>query len=294
MNARIDLQTEDVRLFTSCVAEGSLSAAARGMGLSQAVASRRIQRLEAAIGVPVLHRTTRALRPTAAGERLLAAARVVLAELAALERSTGAARQDAVGDVHVSAPVLLGQAVGGTLVSELARRHPELRLHLSLTNTRVDLVRARVDVALRVGTLPDASLSAARIATARIGAYARRDHHARAKHPSELLRARWIGLPTETRLRATGPRGQRWTDTVTPVFTCDDRAVLRSAAADGLGVVLLPTFLGDAEPALGRLVPDWHFGSVPLHAVWLPEAREDPRVRAVIEVVKAWGRAQRW
>jgi DNA-binding transcriptional LysR family regulator len=290
----IDVRTEDLRLFVACLAQGSLSAAARSHGLTQAGASRRIQRLEAALGAPVLHRTTRALRATAEGERLLTTARVMLAELGALAQSAERARAAPTGEVHVSAPVLLGQAVGGALVRALRERHPDLHLRLSLSNARVDLVRDGIDVALRVGPLPDTSLLAARITSAEVGVYARRDRHARAKHPSELASAPWMGLPAEATLKATGPAGQRWRGTVSRVFVCDDRAVLRDAAVAGLGAVLLPTFFGDAEPALRRVVPDWHFGKVPVHVVWLPEAREDPRVRAVCDVMKAWGRAPTW
>lgn len=290
----IDLRTEDLRLFVACLAQGSLSAAARSQGLTQAGASRRIQRLEAAVGAPVLHRTTRALRATAEGERLLTASRAMLAELGALERAADHARAAPAGEVHVSAPVLLGQAVGGALARTLHERHPDLRLRLSLSNARVDLVRDGVDVALRVGPLPDTSLLAARITAAEVGAYARRDRYARAKHPSELAREPWIGLDAEATLKATGPQGQRWRGAVSQVFVCDDRAVLRDAAVAGVGAVLLPTFFGDAEPALRRIVPEWHFGRVPVHVVWLPEAREDPRVRAVCEVMKAWGRAPTW
>ncbi|MFO0626863.1 MAG: LysR substrate-binding domain-containing protein [Polyangiales bacterium] len=289
-----DLRTEDLRLFVASLTLGSLSAAARAQGLTQAGASRRIQRLESALGAPVLHRTTRALRATVEGERLQVAARAMLAELDAFGHAAERARAAPVGEVHVSAPVLLGQAVGGALARALCERHPDLRLRLSLSNARVDLVRDGVDVAVRVGPLPDTSLLAARITAAEVGAYARRDRHARAKHPSELARAPWIGLPAEATLKAAGPEGQRWRGAVTQVFVCDDRAVLRDAAVAGVGAVLLPTFFGDAEPALRRVVPDWHFGRVPVHVVWLPEARDDARVRAVCEVMKAWGRAPTW
>lgn len=294
MGARIDVRTEDLRLFLRCVGDGSLSAAARAMGLTQAVASRRIQRLEAAVGAPVLHRTTRALRPTADGERLLPAARAVVVELGGLERASHGAREAPSGEVRVSAPVLLGQSVGGTLAAELARRHPALRLSLSLANARVDLVRDGIDAAFRVGPLPSNSLLAARIATARIGAYASGGLGARATHPSDLVSLRWIGHVSDASLAATGPSGARFRGRVPLSFVCDDRIILRDAAAAGLGVVLLPTFLGDAAPGLHRVVRAWHFGRVPIHVVWLPEARSDPRVRAVVEVITAWGRAQRW
>jgi DNA-binding transcriptional LysR family regulator len=294
MIEKIDVQTEDLRLFVRCVSEGSLSAAARALGLTQAVASRRIQRLEAAFGSPVLHRTTRSLRATASGEQLLAVARRMLAELASLERATGAARETPSGEVRVSAPVLLGQVVGSTLAAALLERHAALRLVLLLSNTKVDLVREGIDVALRVGTLPSTSLLAARIATAHIGAYTRRERGTPAKHPAELLALPWLGLPGETELRASGPGGQRWRAKAPLAFACDDRIVLRDAAAAGLGFALLPTFLGDREPGLQRCAKDWQFGKVPVQLVWLPEARHDPRVRAVVEVMTAWGRAQTW
>lgn len=291
----MDLHTDDLRLFARCVSEGSVSAAARTLGLPQAAASRRLQRLEAAVGAPLLHRTTRALRPTAEGERLLPVARAVLGELAGWERASAVTRAEATGDVRVSAPVLLGQVVGSTLAAALAQRHPGLRLVLSLSNARVDLVRDGVDLALRVGPLPSASLRATRVATAHVGAYVRRDLAPEAaEHPRALVDLPWIGAPQDRVLRATGPAGEAFSAPVAFRFVCDDRGVLRDAACAGLGAALLPTFLGDAEPGLTRLAPAWQFGRVPIRVVCLREARGDPRVRAVIEVVAAWGRERAW
>jgi DNA-binding transcriptional LysR family regulator len=292
MSASIDLQTEDLRLLDRCVRDGSLSAAARALGITQAAASRRLHRLEADVGGPVLHRTTRALRPTALGERVLALARTFVAELDALERAATDARVEATGTVRVSAPVLLGQALGAALALDLAQRHPGLLLDLSLGNARVDLVRDDIDLALRVGRLPDATLKATRLATARIGAYVAPDGRPEPTSPEALLDRRWIGLPGETLLRATGPAGARWEGEVTLAFRCDDRLVLRAAAVAGLGAVLLPTFLGDDTPGLVRLLPEWRFGEVPLHGVWLPESRADPRVRAVLDGVGRWIRSR--
>lgn len=294
MNTYIDLQTEDLRLFVGCVSHGSLSAAAKVQGLTQAVASRRIQRLELAVGAPLLHRTTRSLRPTSDGERLLASARVMLAELTSLERSTRQSRESPIGEVRVSAPVLLAHAMGGVLATELAERFPELRLFLTLSNERVDLVRDGIDVALRVGSLPNTSLLSASVATARIGPYAQRAGFRQVKHPAELLELPWVGHENDAVVRGVGPAGERWQARVELSFTCDDRRILRDSAVAGLGVALLPTFLGDVEPTLRRLVPDWHFGRVPVRALWLPEARNDPRVRAVVEVVTRWGSQQKW
>lgn len=294
MSATIDVQTEDLRLLVRCVAEGSLSRAAKGLGLTQAVASRRVQRLEAAVGTSLLHRTTRSLRPTRDGERLLVTARAVLGELEALEQGTRQAKTVAAGEVRVSAPVLLGHAVGSALATELARRFPELKLVLSLSNARVDLVRERVDVALRVGPLPSTSLLAAPIATAHLGVYAHRSLFTKVKAPADLLTGPWVGHEADTVVRGVGPAGERWSGRVSLRFVCDDRVILRDAAAAGLGAAVLPTFLGDPEPSLRRLVPAWSFGRVPVRAVWLPEARRDPRVRAVVEVMTAWGRQQPW
>lgn len=297
MTARLDVQTEDLRLFLACVEGGSLSAAARSLGLAQAVASRRLQRLESALGARVLHRTTRALRPTLAGDRLLGTARSVVAELTSFAQSRVASQAVASGDVHVTAPVLLGQAIGGPLARELAERHPALRLRLSLSNAKIDLVRSGMDVAIRVGQLPNRTLLSLRIAIASVGVYAaqprgKSERRRVLRHPSELLTARWIAIPNDETIHATGPRGERWSGAVKAAFLCDDRQVLREAAKQGLGLVLLPTFFGDADPDLERLLPEWRFGRVPIHALWLPESKEDLRVRAVVDSAARWGKTQ--
>lgn len=293
MSVSIDVSTEDLRLLARCARDGSLSAAARALGITQAAASRRIQRLEAAVGGPVLHRTTRALRPTAHGDRVLALAHSVIAELEVLERATSGARALPTGTVTVSAPILLGQVLGGSLAADLAQRHPSLVLDLRLSNARADLVRDGVDLAIRVGRLPDAALKATRLATARVGAYAPGDGAPGPGSPEALRSWPWVGLPSEATLRAVGPGGATWEGRVELRFRSDDRLALRAAAVAGLGAVLLPTFLGDQTPGLVRLLPEWSFGEVPLHGVWLPESGGDPRIRAVLAGVRRWIDARR-
>ena len=220
---------------------------------------------------------------------MLAVAREILASVDSLERNIAGERESPSGRVRLSAPVLLGQGIGADLAAALRSRAPGLLLDLSLTNERVDLVRTGFDIALRVGELPDATLLARRLGYACIGAYARAGLLGELPlRVEDLSTLPWIGLPDGDSMQAVGPGGQRWAGRARLRFICNDRVVLRDAAARGLGAVLLPTFVGEAHPDLVALLPEWHFGEVPLHAVWLPEARDDPRVRAVIDVCASW------
>lgn len=286
----MDLRTEDLRLFIACVEAGTISAAARIVGLTQVAASRRLARLEAEIGTAVLHRTTRALRVTTAGNRLLDAAREIVGVVEEFERTMLVSSRQVRGEIRVSAPVLLGQMLGADIALVLSREHPALRLSFLLSNDRIDLIRDRVDLALRVGPLPDATLIARRLATADLAVYGARSvlGEAKVSRPEQLRRHAWIGAPADARLEARNSKGRSWRATLSLSFTSDDRRVLRDAAARGLGLVVLPTFLGEPDDRLERVLPAWTFGSVPLHAVWLPEARDDPRIHAVVSSCLQW------
>ena len=157
-------EIEDMRLLVRAIATGSLSAAGRELGVSPAVASKRLTRLECDLGARLVQRSSRHLHLTEEGaiyhERCIA----ILAEIDEAERAVVASRTQIAGMLHVSAPVDLGRQWVAPAAAAFAVQHAQLQLRMSLSDGLVDLLEASVDVAVRIGTLDDSRLVSRRLA----------------------------------------------------------------------------------------------------------------------------------
>lgn len=139
---------------------GSLSAAARALDLSPAVASAAMKRLESELGVLLFVRTTRAMRLTVEGERLLARCRPVLAELQAAEEEAVAGRAVVSGDLQISMPSDLGRNVILRWLDEFQAEYPAVRLRVQMSDRLANVFRDPVDLAIRYGVPPDSNMVA--------------------------------------------------------------------------------------------------------------------------------------
>jgi DNA-binding transcriptional LysR family regulator len=182
---------EDMALFARAVAAGSLSAAGRELGLSPAVASKRLARLEARLGARLLQRSSRRLSLTDEGALYLERCRAILADVEEAEALVGGDAAGARGTLRVSATTHVGRRWVGPAAADFARRHPEASVLLSLSDRVVDLIEEGLDCAVRVGPLADARLVARKLADNRrvvcaTPGYLRR--HGKPRTPGDLAR----------------------------------------------------------------------------------------------------------
>jgi DNA-binding transcriptional LysR family regulator len=154
-------QLKRMAVFAEVVAAGSLTAAARRLGMTPSAVSQHLRQLEGALGLALLHRSTRKLTLTEAGARYIEGCTAMVAAARAAEQALARHRDEPEGELRIAAPI----GFGGLLARALAplRRHPRLTLQLLLDDALVDLIEARVDIALRAGSLPDSSLVARRL-----------------------------------------------------------------------------------------------------------------------------------
>ena len=157
---------ETWQIFVAVASRRSFSGAARALGRSPQAVTRAIAALEKRVGARLLHRTTRAVSLSSDGERRLDRARRLVAELDALEAPDDAAAP-LTGRLSVTAPVLFGQLRVAPLVCELLAAHPGLDARLLLVDRVVSLADEGLDLAVRIGELPDSSLRARRVGTVR-------------------------------------------------------------------------------------------------------------------------------
>lgn len=154
------MQIPDVEVFSAIAESGSLSAAARRLGLSPMTVSRRLASLEGELGVRLFHRTTRSVSLTAEGETFLPFATTLLEASEGAKISLKSNAGAASGVLKVTAPTVFGQAVIMPLIPDLLAEHPALRVDLTLSDSIVDIVGLGIDVAVRIATLRDSALIA--------------------------------------------------------------------------------------------------------------------------------------
>lgn len=236
------MQLSDVRIFLAVVNAGSLSGAGRQLDIGPMQVSRRLAALEDALGVRLLHRTTRAVALTAEGEAFLPYASTMSEAEEGARGVLGLASASASGILKLTAPNILGEAIVVPLLPKLLDAHPALRIDLDLSDRVLDIAGQGIDVALRVATMADSELVARRIdSNPRIvcaaPAYLKRRGvpHLLAdleRHECIVLHAvpRWPFVFDEGGLRRMRVNARIATSNV---------AAARSAALQGLGLVML-------------------------------------------------------
>jgi DNA-binding transcriptional LysR family regulator len=283
-----------LRLYTRVARLGSFSAAARECGVSQPQASRIIAELEAELGVRLLTRTTRAVVLTEAGGEFLARIEPILAALDEAEHSVregGELR----GLVRMSMPSSFGIRDVIPRLAAFAERHPNLHLQLQLGDRRQDLVRDAVDVAIRLGRLPDSTATAKLIATIPRVVVASPDYLARygaPEAPEDLVHHRIVGgtaaaVPAAWKFRKDG---QERDVKLEPHFSTDENEGAVAAAAAGFGITSTSGWACRRELENGALVlllRDWALERIPVHAYFPMGRATRAAARAVIDHLTA-------
>src|SRR5688572_1823464 len=155
---------QEMTVFTRVVAAGSLSAAARELGLSPALISRKLAALESRLGVRLINRTTRSLHLTDEGASYHESCARVLAEIDEAEAAVSAGRVEPRGTLKVALPASFGHQHIAPLIPEFAARYPEVHIALSLSDRNLSLIDEGFDLAVRIAELEDSSLAARRLA----------------------------------------------------------------------------------------------------------------------------------
>ena len=285
-----DVLTE-MSVFSRVVAAGSLSSAARELGLSPAMVSRRLAALEARLGVRLVNRTTRSLRLTDEGASYFETCSRLLTEIDEADAAVSAGRVEPRGPLKVALPAAFGNRHIAPLIPRFAARYPKVQLALSLSDRTVNLVEEGFDVAIRIAELEDSSLAARKLAPNRRVVCASPDYlrrHGTPRTPEDLAAHNCL---TSTDFVMSwdykGPDGTSASVRVSGRYACDNWEVLRQWALAGLGVALKSTWDVRQHLEDGSLVPlcpGYTFGTdVAIYAVY-PHRRFLPaKTRAFIE-----------
>jgi DNA-binding transcriptional LysR family regulator len=279
---------EDLRTFVEVADAGGVTPAARRLGLSKSIVSRRLMRLEQELGAQLLSRTTRGASLTEAGATFREHAARVALELDAA-RDAISPEGDIRGRLRIAAPLTFGPTHLAPVLAELASRHPQLQVHTVYGDQYVDLVAQGFDAAVRVGYLPDSYLVARRIAPIR-GKFVASPAYIEARGAPEVPEdlANHEALMQGTEAWRMMSNGKEISVGVHGRFKADNGEALVEAALAGLGICAVPDFLIDAHVASGALVPVLVNHPPPeagLFVVRPPGAFPPRKVRALMEIM---------
>lgn len=276
---------DDQRVFLAVLEEGSLSAAARRLGLSHPTVRSRIETLEQQLGTVLFTRSVNGLTPTAAAEALREPARAMAMASEFFVRQASTSGGEAGGTVRISVPDFMGVEVIPAMLARLRETHPAIRIELSLSNLPADLLAQEVDLAVRTVAPKQDALVARKVAAIPLGFFASHGYVERRGRPAslaELAEHDVIG-PDRNRSdlamvdRLGGLSRDRF------VLRTDSHPAHVAAARAGIGIAVAQVPVGERDPNLVRILPDLDVLVLETWIVTHENLARVPRVRAVFD-----------
>lgn len=280
----------EMAIFAKVVDAGSYTRAADKLGLPKSTVSRKISQLEERLGVRLLHRTTRAIKPTEMGKAYYNHCSQMVAEAEEAQRSIHQLQAEPSGLLRITAPVAFGSSFLVETVQSFLALYPQVRMDVMLDNKVLDLVEDEIDVAFRVGPMSDSSLVARNLGTIRMimcasPSYVKKNGAPKTiadlnKHSCIMLNnVPWV---------LQGPGGGRVDVDVDSRLLINDMETTKRVLVDGYGVGLLPITMACDEIERGQLVqvlPDYHFPDRDIYLVYHSRRQLPTKVVAFIDFV---------
>ncbi len=291
-----DIQPADLGFFSTLASAGSLSAAARELGITTPAVSKHLALMESRLGIPLVIRTTRRMSLTQEGELYLEHARRILAEIDDMGQLLGVSKQMPKGLLRVNATLGFGRSHVAPLISRFVRKHPEVEVQLQLSVNPPPLTEDTFDVCIRFGEPPDSRVVARRLAPNRRLLCAAPSYLAKRgtpRVPNDLTRHNCIGIRQGEEAyglwRLTNGRGKSATTEAVKTrgsLTTNDGEIAVSWALDGHGILMRAEWDIARHLQSGRLVqvlPQYHTPDADIYAVYPQRHQSAARVRAFVD-----------
>ncbi len=275
-------------VFAEVVERGSFTAAAKALGRSKAAISKEVSALERRLGAQLLNRTTRSMSLTEIGEAFYERCQRVAEQTELAELSVSELQAEPRGEIRVAAPMSFGHRILAPALPAFLEKHPELRVDVDLTDRKIDLVREKFDLALRIGVLRDSSLVARKLAPLRAVVCATPSYlatHGTPERPEDLVDHECLSYrPPPDAWNFSEP--DLVVETSGRLNADNGDALLEAGLADA-GILYLPTFVVADDVRAGRLVPLFlertYFREAGAWAVYPANRHLSPKVRAFID-----------
>lgn len=278
-------------VLLAVIDSGSLSAASRQLKMPLATVSRKVSELEAHLGAQLITRTNRKILLTETGRSYVEAAKEILARVEEAERVAAGEYSAVKGDLTVSAPIVFGRLHVLPIIVEFLKAHPQIDMRLTLGDRFANLVDDHIDVALRIGNLPDSNLVATKIGSVRRVVYASPDYvtrHGAPSHPRALVDHDCITFENVTAAHAWQflDEGRELTAPIRSRLVVNTAEAAVDAAIAGLGLTRVLSYQVARPVADGLLVPlleTFEHPSLPVQLVYPPQGLVPMKLRAFVD-----------
>lgn len=282
---------QEMQVFQAVAEERSFSRAARRLALSAPSVTRAVAHLERRLGARLLDRTPRGVRVTEAGERFLADCRRILVELEEAEAVAASDQAVARGLLGVTSPVLFGELVVTPILVDFLTREPGVSIRAVYADRVVPLIEEGIDVAIRIGPLPDSGLVAKRVGRVRrvvCGSPAFFATHGRPAHPEDLVRFPIVASSASAFLTdwRFGDRSREIVVRPNPRLVVSSNHAVIDAARAGAGITRVLSYQVDALVAIGALecvLEDFALEPLPVHVVHAGGRKPPRKVKAFVD-----------
>lgn len=278
--------------FVRVVEAGGISAAADRMNVAKSVISRRLKELEEHLGVELFHRTTRQMNLTDTGHAFYQQSVRILADILEAEHATSQIHGALKGSLKVALPLSFGLMHLGPAINEFLQIHPDIEFDLDFNDRQVDLLMEGFDLAIRIASLPDSSLIARHLAPIQAimcASPAYLERMGKPRSPGELINHHCLVYNLISNFEYWNlydADGQLIRAKTTSYLKASNGEFLRDAAVDGLGIVLMPTFIVYQEIEHGALIPlltEYKFPQLAAYAIYPQTRHLSQRVRAFVD-----------
>jgi DNA-binding transcriptional LysR family regulator len=283
---------ENMNAFVRIVEAGSISEAADRMDVAKSVVSRRLKELEEHLGAELFHRTTRQMNLTDSGRAFYQQSVRILADTLEAEHATSQFHGALKGNLKVAVPLSFGLMHLGPAINAFLQAHSDIEFDLDFNDRQVDILAEGFDLAIRIASLPDSSLIARRLAPIQAvmcASPAYLERNGTPQSPGELTKHRCLVYNLISNFESWNlhdTEGQLIKTKITPYLKASNGEFLRDAAVDGLGIVLMPTFIVYKEIESGALIPlltKYKFSQLAAYAIYPQTRHLSQRVRAFVD-----------
>jgi DNA-binding transcriptional LysR family regulator len=283
-------------VFMRVAKTGSFAGGARDLGISRAMATKHIMQLEHSLGTRLFNRTTRSLSLTDIGLSYLERCQQVLADIEEMEATATQLQTEPRGTLKISAPLFIGAAHIAPAIAEFLEKHPDLSVDLILQSGVVDMVDEGIDVVIHLGALEDTSLIARKLASSPVvvcGAPSYFAKHGIPQKPEDLAAHSCLvswAVPPRDKWRFKGPQGE-FRIKVSGRMQSNVAGPIRIAAIQGLGLVMLPSYIVGLDVSKGRLqtvLEEYMPSPLEIHAIYPHRKYLSAKVRVFLDFLQPW------
>jgi DNA-binding transcriptional LysR family regulator len=280
-----------IQVFVEVADRGGFATAARALAMSPPAVTRAVSALEDRIGVRLLNRTTRTVRLTEAGARFLEDGRRILMDLDAAEEVATGAHGTPRGELRITAPMLFGRLYVTPILGGMLDTYPEVSCQTLFLDRSVSLIDEGLDIAVRIGVLPDSSMTAIRVGSVRWVTFAAPGYletHGTPQHPKDLRDHRLIQSVSVSGAREWSfvENGGPFQVKIEPRLRMNTNDAVVALATRGWGISRLLSYQIAPDIGLGRLVPvleRFELPAIPIHVVHQEGRMASPKVRACVD-----------